>query len=1687
MDATQTSLQAHHWELITHLVLCAHDESANHDVHVLVHRIVQLLEHYLDIPWGMLVVHEKGKIQAHSSWGLSDEKTRSLGQGLEESTDNNTFLHASRIPLRAGTKEVGYLLLANTATNGETQHHEPIHTFETLLSAQVGMLLSTQRLATCEDTPMPHGEATLNDGVTNNTTQQASDTPSIHAMSATPNTIEEHQRQQLHLLYRISEAAVSSQEDQSIYTIILEAIAQATGVHQAFLAIYDRKRGLAPIVATYTPNGQEPTIAYPLVDNPVVDWLDAHQQLLISYDVQQDPLFVRFYEQYHMHAIQSVVVVPLMVEGTVLGCIEMHFFEHQNPLSVQDLEFCQIIAYQAARVIQNRRLITEVQSNAQALQVKVSELSTLLEAARILGSLLKPEEILQNLMDLVKRQLGVSTVALWTLHTRGDEHVLIPAAMDGIAMDIARTLIVPVGSGLTGKVAQTGLPLVVNNVFEDGRSLYPHFNREHHLTGFMGVPIFYHERIIGVLSVMTKKHHTFTTDEMMLLIGLAGQAAVALENARLFQEREKRINELTIINQISSAINATLELDEMLLVLHCGISEVLDTTYSYIGLYDVQSSGQVSILRQRVVRNNDTVHLSDSTLVLDGKGLVDYVIMEGKPLLLCTKEEIKQWMYGKEAYAAPPSSHEQAIPFDVQPQSWLGIPIMHGDEIVGIINIYSTEPYAYSDDDVRFLTTVSSQAAVAIANARLFSERERRLREITVLKDIGGTITSTLELHHVLERLHHELSQAIDVSTSLIATYDEETNTINYPICHDQGQRIYLDSSVLPDDASGWVIHNRQPLLLHTSEQGIQMGIREFGFSVFDVRSGQSGARIPRSKIIQSYLVAPIISGDMVLGVINIQSYTPYSFDDNDLRFLMTVANQLAVTISNVRLFIERERKIQQLATFNEIGQALSSTVSFEDLPLLIYRQTSRLLDTANFYMALYNEHEGEITFPLFYDQVNNRNVTLMKAFNKGKIKDIQSPIDPALYIFIVYLTRRVITQRESLLLQHEELQKGDWNVEIEELCEEVGTIENQFRVPHSWLGVPMLVADNVVGVIGIHTYNNNKSYGPDDVHLLTTIASWAAIAIENARLFDQISTFATGLEQRVAERTEALEKANAQLRQEKEYLQTVHSITMELTSSLNLEEIISWALERVSINLEVSRGSIMLRELQSGKLVCRSVLQDQGVVESADYPIFFNKGEGLVGWVMQTKEPVFIPDVLEDARWIIEAGRADDVRSIAAAPLMTSDTTLGVLILSSPEVNYFTESQVRLLATIANEVAIAINNAQLYGYITEMATRLSELLEQQKEETSKSRAILQSLTEGVIVFNPDQHIELVNWAAEHMLTIDTNAIMNQPIQFLESLGQTNEEQQRSKLLYNSLQTGLQNITDGEDIYTMAIEFINPSQTVAINMAPVVGLDEQSYGSVAVLRDITREIESDRAKREFISNVSHELRTPLTAIKGYVQMLLLESIGSLNESQIKFLTIVKTNANRLMELINDILDMSRIDAGRVELDFTEVDIREVINDALQTLRLEAEAKHLTVNLSIPEDLPPVVADKKRLTQIIFNLFSNSVKYTYDHGHVTMRVFLKPTSMIQVDVEDTGVGISDEQQKQLFSPFFRADNPLRERVSGTGLGLSITKSLVEQHGGEMWVSSEEGKGSTFSFIIPLERPDKSDDETDGDKV
>jgi len=373
-----------------------------------------------------------------------------------------------------------------------------------------------------------------------------------------------------------------------------------------------------------------------------------------------------------------------------------------------------------------------------------------------------------------------------------------------------------------------------------------------------------------------------------------------------------------------------------------------------------------------------------------------------------------------------------------------------------------------------------------------------------------------------------------------------------------------------------------------------------------------------------------------------------------------------------------------------------------------------------------------------------------------------------------------------------------------------------------------------------------------------------------------------------------------------------------------------------------------------------------------------------------------------------------------------------------------------------------------------DMTAELQKKTIELRDEASKLNAILNSIADGVVVQDTQGNIITTNPAAEEIL----EAIGDEQILFPETDEQeiraasnNGDNNQQLQLLHHL--TGLE--------FRSSRRLETENQVLSALSAPVVSGDGQELGTVVVLRDITREVEAEKLKDDFITSMSHELRTPPTAIKGYVDLLRMTASGQLDERQLGFIEAIDQNVKDLLNIIQQMLDLSQIDANALGIDQELQNLTELVEMEAENWAEEMTANELTFKVDVPDEPIWVRGDWTRLTKVVYHLLSNACNYTLPGGQVEVAVSQK-NILVQVDVKDTGVGISEENKQFLFTRFFRAIHQEETfDVSGAGLGLYMSKAIVEAHGGQIWMESELNKGSTFSFALPIVGPDTVDEE------
>ncbi|MBI4301459.1 MAG: PAS domain-containing protein [Chloroflexi bacterium] len=343
---------------------------------------------------------------------------------------------------------------------------------------------------------------------------------------------------------------------------------------------------------------------------------------------------------------------------------------------------------------------------------------------------------------------------------------------------------------------------------------------------------------------------------------------------------------------------------------------------------------------------------------------------------------------------------------------------------------------------------------------------------------------------------------------------------------------------------------------------------------------------------------------------------------------------------------------------------------------------------------------------------------------------------------------------------------------------------------------------------------------------------------------------------------------------------------------------------------------------------------------------------------------------------------------------------------------------------------------------------------EEMKRREALRNAILTHIPEGVIVVNSENCIEWLNPMGEELLGAKGSEALGKPLSdYLPS-------QKGNLLLFGG---DLSDVGKGLFVREVGQRVLN------IQFKPIKEENGEILGTLSAVHDITALAKLDQVRTEFVSTVSHELRTPLTSIKGYVDLILDGEAGELSHDQEEYLEVVQSNTDRLVALINNVLDISHLESGIARLDKTVLTAQEVIDEVKTSLGNQMQEKHQELKIELPREPLRFIGDRLRVVQVLTNLLSNACKYTPEKGKITISV-AERDKMAQFSISDTGIGIPFSEQSKIFAKFFRVRDTTRH-PQGTGLGLAIAKSIVEMHGGKIWFESKVGKGSTFTFTLP----------------
>lgn len=369
---------------------------------------------------------------------------------------------------------------------------------------------------------------------------------------------------------------------------------------------------------------------------------------------------------------------------------------------------------------------------------------------------------------------------------------------------------------------------------------------------------------------------------------------------------------------------------------------------------------------------------------------------------------------------------------------------------------------------------------------------------------------------------------------------------------------------------------------------------------------------------------------------------------------------------------------------------------------------------------------------------------------------------------------------------------------------------------------------------------------------------------------------------------------------------------------------------------------------------------------------------------------------------------------------------------------------------------------------LEELRRLLRDRLNTTEEARNRAEAILLNVGEGVFAVNLKGEIIIFNKIAEKLLGFKLEQALNQRYDNLLQFINSKTKENYGPFINQVLLEGKQISLPTETVLVTAEQAQIP---VAVNASPIKNQKGIIVGGIVVFRDTTHEKEIEEIRTDLISIASHQLRTPLSEIKGLISLLDDNIAGPLNDKQREYMKLLTVANDRMINLVNDLLNISRIEQGRLQLNFQSVDLGVLAYEVHKSLQLRANEHKQQFLLSIDQNVPKVSADPEKTKEVISNIMENALKYTFDQGTINARVTANELG-VWVLVKDNGVGIPKSKQKDLFQKFSRVENPLSSLTTGTGLGLYAVKQLVEKQKGQVWFESEEGKGSTFGFVLPV---------------
>ena len=1195
----------------------------------------------------------------------------------------------------------------------------------------------------------------------------------------------------------------------------------------------------------------------------------------------------------------------------------------------------------------------------------------------------------------------------------------------------------------------------------------------------LAVPLLRESRAIGSLMIRRSEVRPFSDKQISMLLTFADQAVIAIENARLLTELQQKNAALAEAHaQVTEALEQQTATSEILRVMsrsQADVQPVFDTIVSSAvrlcgGLFSSLFQFDGELVHMVAHHNYTPEALEEARRVYPSR------LSRGQG---STRAILDRAVVHIPDFEVDPDYQHHAMSRAIGWRGGLFVPMLREGAPIGVIMVARAEPGPFSDNEIELLKTFADQAVIAVENVRLFTELQASNRDLTTALD---TQTATSDILRVISRSQRDVQPVFDaIVQSAVRLLGAHTGALTQIA----GDQIELAALTSTDDAGGAALRAFYPRSLH-SEGPHPQAIRDR--APLNITDAHTDPRLPEAvranapvRGYRSTVVVPMLRHDEAVGTLGVSRREPGGFTDDEIALLKTFADQAVIAIENVRLFTELQEKNravtealeQQTATSEILRVIASSPTDVQPVFRAIVASAARLCGAP--FTALYR-YDGELVHVAAHHGLTPEVLAVLDRLYPMRPARDQASGRVILTGAIVHIPE-VLADPEY---RHEVAIAGGWG---------------------SLLAVPLMREGRAVGTINIYRAEA-KPFPENQIELLKTFADQAVIAVENVRLFTELQTSNREL-------TAALDTQTA----------TSDILRVISRSQTDVQPVFDAILASAVRLLRAYAGVLTRIEGDRIELAAHTSTDDAGdAAQRAFYPQTLHS-ETPTAWAIRERAPINIADAHTDPR-ISEAVRAlshaRGARSRVVVPLLRHDEAVGTIAVSRHEPGGFTDDEIALLQTFADQAVIAIENARL---LTELQARTHELTRSVDQLTALGdvgsavsssldldtvlttivgRAVQLSGTDGGTIFEYDEGTE--EFSARATLNADADqsaivratrlrrgegavgqlAVTREPIQISDiAAAGAYESRLRGALLAAGTRAVLaipllheQRLVGGLVVTrNMPGEFTVETVDLLRTFATQSALAIQNARLFHEIQVKSRELEvASQHKSEFLASMSHELRTPLNAIIGFSDVLLQGMFGETNEKQTEYLRDILASGQHLLSLINDILDLSKIEAGRMELDLAAFDLPAAIDDALLLMRERAGRRGIALERHVDERVGEIHADQRKVKQVLLNLLSNAVKFTPEGGRIDVRAALA-NGTAEISVIDTGIGIAPEDHDAVFEEF-RQVGAAEKKAEGTGLGLALCRRFVELHGGRIWVKSQPGAGSTFTFSLPL---------------